>query len=331
MIPKIVLAHPVHDDLVKRLERTGPVFTNSGPEPLSSYELAEICKDASALMAFMTERIDADFLDRCPNLRIVAGALKGFDNIDVEACSKRGIAVSIVPDLLTAPTAELAVAMMISAARNFVPAEKYVRNGNFKGWRPTFFGKTLTGATVGVIGAGKLGQAVLKLIAGFGGERLYNDFNQLPEASEREFSAVPASIKEICRKCDFVVLALPLTKATEGLVDRAFLEDMKPEAFLINPARGSLVDESEIADALESGQLAGYAADVFEFEDWARPDRPTTIEPRLLSSEKTVLTPHVGSAVAVVRQQIVESAAESIEAFLQGKCPDTVINKEAVV
>jgi len=330
MVEKIVLAQPVHSALAARLRQCGVVEMNAGPEPFCAQELVRRCKDASALMAFMTERIDASFLERCPDLKIVAGALKGYDNIDVDACSRRGVAVSIVPDLLTAPTAELTVALMISVARNLEPAERHVRSGSFRGWRPTFFGTSLVGSTVGVLGAGKLGQAILRLLSGFETKTFYSDRIRLPLEREEALSASFTGVEEICRQSDFVVLALPLTAETFGLVDRTFLERMRPEAFLINPARGSLVDERAIAEALEEDRLAGYAADVYEFEDWARDNRPREIEPRLLTSSKTVLTPHLGSAVTSVRRQITESAAESIEVVLGGRIPETVINRDVL-
>ncbi|MBS8261606.1 hydroxyacid dehydrogenase [Roseibium polysiphoniae] len=323
----IVLAQPVENNVVDVLEQSGVVDMNPGPEPFGSEELAHRCQSASAVMAFMTERIDAEFLDRCPELRIVAGALKGYDNIDVDACSRRGVAVSIVPDLLTDPTAELTVAMMIALARHSMPADRHVRAGKFNGWRPTFFGSSLVGATVGIIGAGKLGQAVMRMLTGFGGPRLYHDVKRLSLEWEAAYSAEYVSPVEICRRADSVVLALPLTAETQGIVDAEFLKQMRPQAYLINTARGSLVDEAAIADALEAGTIAGYAADVFEFEDWARVERPWSIEARLITSPKTVLSPHLGSAVTDIRRQITESAADSIIKVLAGGLPDTVINR----
>lgn len=330
MAEKIVLAQPVHKAVVARLRQVGNVEMNAGPDPFRADELAGRCREASALMAFMTERVDDAFLQQCPKLKIVAGALKGYDNIDVDACSRRGVAVSIVPDLLTEPTAELALALMISVARNLGPAERHVRSGQFRGWRPTYFGTGIAGATVGVIGAGKLGQAILRLLSGFEAEKLYADRARLPLEREEALKATFTSVEDICRRADYVVLALPLTAKTLGLVNRDFLELMRPEAFLINPARGSLVSEAAIAEALDTGRLAGYAADVFEFEDWARNDRPHCIEPRLLASAKTVLTPHLGSAVTEVRRQITQSAADSILAVLGGRLPETVINEGAL-
>ncbi len=326
---RIVIAQPVDDDIVTALSHFGDVRINPGPEPLSSEDLAGVCREAEALMAFMTERIDADFLAACPKLKVIAGALKGYDNIDVAACSRRNIAVTIVPDLLTAPTAELALGLMIAVSRNLLPGDKHVRSGTFAGWRPRYFGSSIQGATVGVIGAGRVGRAILKLLTGFGCHRLYHDLKTVESSVQWDLDATPASLEKLSRESDFVVLALPLTDRTSGLVDETFLARMKPGAYLINPARGSLVNEAAVAAALESGRLAGYAADVFETEDWARPDRPSGINSDLLSSAKTVLTPHLGSAVTDVRKEIVRSAANSISEVLQGRLPDTTVNEEA--
>lgn len=322
----IVVAQPVDESVRLRLEACGTVFVNPGPEPLSADDLRAQCHQASALMAFMTERLDARFISECPHLQIVAGALKGFDNIDVEACSKRGVAVSIVPDLLTEPTAELALGLMIAVARNVLPGDRYIRDGAFAGWRPRLFGGSINGSTVGLFGAGRVGQALMTLLSGFRCECLYYDAERLDPALEARVGAKYCSLEQLRAEADFLVLALPLTEQTLGLVDHAFIDNMKPGSYLINPARGSLVNEAAIVAGLESGHLAGYAADVFEAEDWAREDRPAGIHPNLLASEKCVLTPHIGSGVTDVRRQIVNSAADSIISVLSGTLPATVIN-----
>ena len=326
----IVVAQPIEPATLARLEQCGRTRMNAGPEPFDAKQLATECRQARALMAFMTERVDEALLSQCPNLQIVAGALKGFDNIDVDACSKRGIAVTIVPDLLTEPTAELAIALMIDVARHARSADQYVRRGQFAGWRPTFFGRSILGSTIGIVGAGKVGQAIMQMLTGFRCTRLYYDTEPLASSTESQLGATFASLAEVQAKADFLVLALPLTDQTMGLVDASFIANMKPDSFLINPARGSLVVESAVADALDSGQLAGYGADVFECEDWARRDRPPSIEPRLLNADNTMLTPHIGSAVTSVRGAIVSSAADSIITVLGGAIPTTVINSNAL-
>ncbi len=322
----IIVAQPVDPDIVESLRSYGSVHMHKGPEPLSPRALKEHCTSATALMAFMTECIDEDFLAGCENLRVIAGALKGFDNIDVRACSARGVAVTIVPDLLTEPTAELALGLMIAVSRNMRSADTYVRSGSFAGWRPHYFGGSIFGATIGVVGAGRVGQAILRLLTGFRCESLYCDKNRLSPDEEASLRASFASLEEVTERADFLVLALPLTEETMGIVDADFIARMKAGSYLINPARGSLVQEAAVADALNGGHLAGFASDVFEVEDWARGDRPARIDPVLLESERTYLTPHIGSAVTTVRREIARSAADSIKAVLSGTIPRTAVN-----
>lgn len=322
MTARIVVAQPIEREIVADLERAGPVHMHPGPEPLPPAELARLASGAEALMAFMTERVDAGLLAACPRLRVVAGAFKGFDNVDLAACRARGITVTICPDLLTEPTAELAIGLAIALARNLVPGEAHVRSGAFRGWRPALYGGSLAGATAGVLGAGAVGRTILRMLAGFGCARICHDPDAaLPAALGTE----AVSLETLRARADFLFLAVPLTPATAGMVGRDFLAAMKPGAYLVNPARGSVVDEEAVADALADGRLAGYAADVFACEDIARTDAPAGIPPRLLASPRTVLTPHLGSAVVEVRRRIARSAADSILEALAGRTPDTAI------
>ena len=327
---KIVVCQPIHDAARNALESHGTVVMNPGPQPFSEAALAAECQDAHALMAFMTERISEDLVARCGQLKIVAGALKGYNNIDVAACSRRGIVVTIVPDLLTEPTAELTIGLMIAVARQVIPGDAHMRSGNFTGWSPRFYGGSLAGATVAMIGAGAVGRAVMRLLRGFDCTCLYVDTKALAPDVEASLSCARSDLDGALEQADFVVLGLHLMPETQHLVDRAFLTKMKPGSYLINPARGSLVDEAAVADALEAGHLAGYAADTFEMEDWTRPDRPRNVPGRLTSSERTVLTPHIGSAVLRVRQAIELSAAQSIAAAARGEMPQHAVNAEAI-
>ena len=330
MKPKIVVPNRIEDEILAKLRSVGEVAANLDPTPLTPAALRDQCRDATALMVFMTETVDAAFLDACPDLRIVAGALKGFDNLDVAACTARGVLVTIVPDLLTEPTAELAVGLMIALARNIRAGDAHMRSGAFAGWRPHLHGGTIQGATVGVIGAGAIGRETLRLLSGFRGRRIYHDIRPLDPTTEKALNTSRAPLDDLIATSDFVVLALPLSAATLAFVNADFLARMKPGARLVNPARGSLVDEAAVADALASGHLGGYAADVFAMEDGARPGRPSSVHPDLITSGKTVLTPHIGSAVVEVRRAIALSAADSIITALTGGVPDTLINAEAL-
>lgn len=326
-----VIAQPVHRPVLEQLRALGDVIPNPGPEPWQNAELAGHCQGAQALMAFMTETVDEAFLERCPKLKIVAGALKGYNNIDVEACTRRSVAVTIVPDLLTEPTAELAIGLMIAIARQVGPGDRYVKSGAFNGWRPRFYGDSINGATVSVIGAGAVGQAILRMLAGFSCQRLYVDKNPLSEALEESLDCRRSSLDEALGASDFIVLGVHLMASTRHMVDAEFITRMKPGSYLVNPARGSLVDEDAVARGLQSGHLGGYAADTFEMEDWALIDRPRAVHPGLIESDKTILTPHIGSAVTSVRKAIEHSAAQSIISVANGEIPDSAVNKPALL
>ncbi len=329
MPTKIVVGNRVHSSVRAHLASHGDLVINESEQPMTTAALMEACRDADALMAFMTERVDAAFLDACPRLRVIGGALKGYNNLDVAACTARGVVVTNVPDLLTEPTAELTVAMMIGVARNIIAGDAVVRSGGFAGWRPTLYGGSLSGATVGMIGAGAVGRSVLRMLEGFRCERLYTDTKPMSAADEATLRSRYATKEELLARSDFVVLGLHLTPDTLHLVDDAFLASMKPGAYLINPARGSLVDEAAVARALDTGGLAGYASDTFELEDWQIAGRPERIADGILQSSRTMLTPHIGSAVTQVREEIELSAADSIIEVLAGRMPRTAVNPEA--
>jgi len=296
---KIVVTQPIYPEIMELLSTAGEVVVSND------------CSDADALMVFMPDRIDDAFLAKCPKLKIIAGALKGYDNFDVEACRRRGIWFTIVPDLLTDATAELALALMLALSRNVLRGDRVIRSGEFRGWRPILYGKHVQGSTVGIIGYGKVGQALARLLSGFGCKILHSE---------------DGATEELLRQSDFVVPLLPLTSATFHMIDAQVLGKMKPDALLVNVARGSVVDEEAVADALEDGRLGGYAADTFEMEDWARTDRPERIPQRLLDMDRTVFTPHLGSAVAEVRLEIERAAAHSILEVFAGKRPSGAIH-----
>jgi phosphonate dehydrogenase len=325
MRPKVVVTNWVHPEVVEFLSAAADVDANGTREPWSPEEVQRRACDAEGILAFMTDRIDADFLARCPKLKVVACALKGYDNFDLAACTARGACVTIVPDLLTAPTAELAVGLAIALGRKIRDGDRYVRSGAFSGWRPRFYGAGLADSTAGILGFGAVGRAIAQRLAGFGCRLLWADLRQ-PE-SDVVAGAHRVALGELLIESDFLFAAVPLTPETLHLIDAAALARMKPSALLINAGRGSVVDEVAVAAALSEGQLGGYAADVFEMEDWARRDRPRSIPAALLAEEApTVFTPHLGSAVDRVRRDIAMAAARDIIAVLEGARPANAIN-----
>ena len=327
--PRIVVSSRVHLQVLERLRSRGEVVGNRTLEAWSHQELIANARRAHALLAFMPDRVDDEMLERCPGLGIVACALKGCDNFDVDACTRRGVWVTVIPDLLTSPTAELAVGLLISLARNVGTGDRFVRSGAFQGWRPALYGKGLDGSTVGILGSGRVGIAVAERLRGFGCARMLCVDPEPPDTSTRARLGLEiASLDEMLRTSDFIVCAAPLAPGTRHLIDGDALRRIRPGCRLINVGRGSVVDERAVAAAVADGRLAGYAADVFELEDKALPDRPRSIPRSLLSGrERTLFTPHLGSAVADVRLEIEMRAARSILQYLEGDVPDGALNR----
>ncbi|MCZ8030775.1 MAG: NAD(P)-dependent oxidoreductase [Rubrivivax sp.] len=320
--PKILVTNPIHAAVRVRLEAVGDVEMNHEVEPWNPAQLAARARGAHAMMGFMTDRVDAALLAKAPSLRVVACALKGFDSYDVDACTHAGVWLSIVPDLLTEPTAELALGLAIALARNVMPGDALVRSRQFRGWRPQLYGTGLAGATVAVIGLGQVGQAIVARLVGFGCARIVGvDPCQSADGVER------LSLEQALAQAHFVFVAAPLTAESHHLIDAAALAHARPGQFMVNVGRGSVVNEEAIADALDSGKLAGYAADVFAMEDWGLANRPSVISPRLVDRSNTVFTPHLGSAVSEVRIAIEQRAAENIIAVLHGRAPADAINQ----
>ena len=313
--PRIVVTQRIHSEVAALLESEGELLVNPAPEPWPDAELRAHAALADALMVFMPDHIDEAFLAGCPRLKVIAAALKGYDNFDVEACTRRSIWFTIVPDRLTEPTAELALALMLALARNVLPGDRLIRSGQFRGWRPMLYGRSLYGAIVGIIGYGAVGKALACLLQPFQARVLTYDTND-----------EPAALDCLLRESDFVVPLLPLTPSTLHFLNADRLRAMKPGSFLVNVGRGSVVDEQAVASAIASGHLGGYAADTFEMEDWARPDRPTEIAGGLLASDRTVFTPHLGSAVGEARLEIERLAAMSIVQALRGHIPERAVN-----
>lgn len=327
MKPKIVITHWVHPEIIDYLQTAAEVMPNTTRETLPREELLARAKDADALMVFMPDRIDADFLDACPQLKIVGAALKGYDNLDVNACTQRGIWLSIVPDLLTIPTAELTIGLLLGLTRHLIEGDRHIRSGGFRGWRPELYGAGLTGRTLGIIGMGAVGRAIAKRLSGFDMKLVYSDNVALSSELEQAWCARRVSLDELLATSDFVVPMLPMTPQTMHLLNTDAIGRMRPGGFLINACRGSVVDELAVVEALQTGQLAGYAADVFEMEEWARSDRPDGIPRALLeNTAQTFFTPHLGSAVSEVRVEIERQAASNIIQALAGERPVGAIN-----
>lgn len=325
MTGRIVATHRIFPETVGLLQQAGTV-TAPQEDRFESSALAAALTQAEAMMVFMPDRIDSAVLDAAPRLRIVAAALKGYDNIDVDACTARGVWLSIVPDLLTVPTAELTIGLIVGLARHLRAADAHVRESNYTGWAPRFYGAGLEGSTVGLIGMGAIGCAIAQRLRGFDCRTIYYDERRLEAETEARLGVTAYSLDDVVAASDVLVLGLPLRNSTLHLFDEARLSQMKPGALLVNPARGSLVDEAAVARALTDGRLGGYAADAFELEDRSRPERPTSIPARLLVHPNTLFGAHIGSATVAARQAIEARAAMNIIDVLGGKAPRDAIN-----
>jgi phosphonate dehydrogenase len=326
--PKVVVTYRIHEPIQQLLSRECDVIANDGAQGWPPAKLAELARTADALLVFMPDKIDDAFLEQCPRLKIVAAALKGYDNIDVDACTQRGVWVTIVPDLLSSPTAELALTLALGLTRNLLPGDRLVRSGEFQGWRPALYGDGLVGKTIGILGMGKLGQAFARLLAGFNARIIYHDPVRMSPVQEAFLGISRAGFDDVLVESDLLAVMVPLSPSTLHLINAGTLAKMKKGAYLVNVGRGSVVDEAAVANALAQGYLRGYAADVFEMEDWACPERPRVVHADLIAhGERTLFTPHLGSAVAQVRLEIELCAANSIMQALRGERPRDAINE----
>lgn len=326
MKPRIVITHRIHDSVLESLQPHAELVTNQSDGSLPPDVLASRLATADAMMAFMPDRVGEETLSASPNLKVIGAALKGFDNFDVNACSRHGVWLTFVPDLLTVPTAELTIGLTISLIRHMRASDQYIRSGEFQGWQPRFYGLGIEGTTIGIVGMGAIGQALASRFQGWGARILYSQPEPLPASEEMALEVTRTNFESLLSQSDIVILALALNDKTLYTMNAETLAAMKPGAYLVNPCRGSVVDESAILHSLQTGHLGGYAADVFEMEDWARDDRPRRIHPDLLSHPNTVFTSHIGSAVTEVRRAIEQRAADNILQVLGGERPTDAVN-----
>jgi len=298
------------------------VWPDYAPPPKKT--IIEKAAKVDALATLLSDQIDAEVFDAAPNLKIVAQMAVGFDNIDVKEATKRGIYVTNTPGVLTETTADFAWALLMAAARRVVEADKYVRTGKWKvGWHPMMMqGRDVYGATIGIVGLGRIGCAIAKRAKGFDMTVLYYDVIRRPDF-EKEYNIKFTQLDTLLQKADFVTINAPLTKETHHLMDEKKLKMMKKTAYLINNARGPIVDEKALYKALKEGWIAGAALDVFEQE-------PTPMTNPLLKLDNVVVAPHISSASYETRSRMAEMVAENLVAFFEGKTPPNLVNPEVL-
>jgi glyoxylate reductase len=284
-----------------RLRAAHEVDEWPGDLPPSPEDLRERTRGTEGLLTLITDRVDTELLDGAPRLKAIANMGVGTDNIDVEACSERGIPVGNTPDVLTDATADLAFALLLALARRIVRGEEKVRSGEWRTWEPAAdLGADLAGAVLGIVGWGRIGQATARRGVGFGMEIVHSSRS----------SGVP--LGELLERADFVSLHTPLTPDTRHLIDAAALARMKPTALLVNTARGGVVDQDALRDALHAGEIAGAALDVTDPE-------PLPADHPLLDAPNLLVVPHVGSATVRTRARMAEMAVENLLAALDGR------------
>lgn len=286
--------------------------------------LLEKVKGVDALVSLLTDNIDAEVMDAAgPNLKIIANYAVGYNNIDVEEATKRGIMVTNTPGVLTETTADFAWTLLMAIARRIVEADKFVREGKFRGWEPMLLlGTDVFGATLGIVGFGRIGQAMARRALGFNMRVLYYDNSRVDEQLEKELKATFVDLPTLLKESDFVTLHVPLTKQTHHLIGEKELKMMKKDAYLINTARGPVVDEKALVKALKEGWIKGAALDVFENEP--------EIEPELLKLDNVVLAPHIASASYATRSKMSVMVAENIIKALSGEVPPNLVNPEVL-
>ncbi len=322
MKPKILVTREVFDETLGYLAQHCEVESNQEDTAFDPGTLARRLAEKDGVVCCLTDRIDAKLLERCPKLRIVSNIAVGYNNIDIAACTARGVMATNTPGVLDDSTADLAWALMLATARRLTELERRVRAGEWTGWRlKQWLGVDVHHATLGIFGMGRIGQAIARRAAGFEMKVLYHNRRRVAAALERRLNATYVSKEELLKQADFVVLQVPYSPETHHLIGAAELRLMKPTAILVNSTRGGVVDDAALIAALKAGVLRGAGLDVFENEPG--------LNPGFLGLDNVVLAPHVGSSTEATRRAMAMTAACNLVAGLTGGTPPNLLNPEA--
>ena len=317
--PTVLVTRRIPQDGLNLLASHFSLDTNDDDRPYPPEELARRAADKDALVTLLTDKVDDALLAAAPRVKIVANVAVGYDNIDLEACRKRGVTVTNTPGVLTAATADFAFTLLLAAARRICEADRFVRAGRFRGWQMMgFHGGDLEGRTLGIAGFGRIGQAVAKRAGGFGMHVIYSDEARAQNSIEEAFGARYVDKATLIATSDYLSLHVPYLPATHHYIGAAELEAMKPTAYLINTSRGAVIDEAALANALRTGGIRGAGLDVFE-------DEPA-VHPELIRLDNVVLAPHIASATVETRTRMALIAAENVIAALSGKAAPNALN-----
>jgi glyoxylate reductase len=321
--PKIYATHPLFEPARALLEPRFELEYWRGPgRPPRETLLAHVA-DKEGLICLLTEKVNDELLAAAPKLRIIANVAVGFDNIDVTACTRRKVLASYTPGVLDETTADFAWTLLMAIARRLLEADALTRSGKWTGWDlDQLCGADVWGKTLGLVGFGRIGRAVARRAAGFGMRVIYSDAVRASTDAERELHAEYVELERLFADADFVSLHVPLLPETRGLVSTVRLAQMKRTAFLINTSRGSVVDEAALVAALEAGQIAGAALDVYEKEP--------QVHPGLVPRKDVILAPHIASASIETRTKMAVMASENVIAAFAGKRPPNCLNLEVL-
>jgi gluconate 2-dehydrogenase len=321
--PKILVARAIFPEALAKLEQSYEVHSNQSDKIMSPEELKKALSEVEGALVAGSERIDAATLAGAKNLKVVANISVGYNNFDVPAISAAGVMATNTPDVLTDTTADFGFALLMATARRITESEHWVRAGHWDKWSIVNnpLGMDLHHSTVGIIGMGRIGQGIAKRALGFGMKVIYHNRSHLSEADEKSCGATYVSKEELLRTADHVVLVLPYTAQNHHTIGAAEIAMMKPTATLINIARGGIVDDVALAQALQSRKIFAAGLDVFEGEP--------QVHPELLKCSNIVLAPHIASATEKTRRAMVDLAIDNLRAALDGKKPPSLINSEA--
>jgi glyoxylate reductase len=317
---KVFSTHPLFEEARKILDANCDPQYWSGSERPSREEFLRPMKDKEGLVCLLTEKINEELLRAAPKLRIVANVAVGYDNIDVDACTKRGVVATNTPGVLDETTADFAWTLLLAVARRLGEGELLARSGNWKGWNlDQLCGTDVWGKTLGIVGFGRIGRAVARRASGFQMKVIYTDAVHAPRDVEESVNAQFRDMSVLLAESDFISLHVPLLPETRGLFDAPKFYRMKPTAFLINTSRGPVVDEAALVAALENKKIAGAALDVYENEPFILPG---------LKRPNVVLAPHLASASLETRTKMAVMAVNGVVALFKGQRPPNMLNPD---
>lgn len=320
---KVFVTARLADEVMEALRETYDVEAHPEDYPVDRKRLFASVTDKEGLIPIITDTVDKELLDQAPKLRVVANFGVGYNNIDVNAATERGILVTNTPDVLTDATADLTFALIMGLARRIVELDALTRRGDFKVWAPMLnLSREVTGKILGIIGMGRIGRAVARRATGFGMRVLYCDPRRMDKALEQALNAEYVSLETLLKRADFVSLHVPLTGETRHLIGPRELQLMKKDSYLINVSRGPVVDEESLVAALRAGTIGGAGLDVYENEP--------LLAPGLTDLGNAILLPHVGSATVETRTKMARLAFENLRAALAGEVPPNLINPEVL-